>query len=62
MPGKGVKVVVNKPYRGCPVCRNNLSELMHKRENGKIWDVYECDNCGSEVWIVPFKRVLEGRR
>jgi hypothetical protein len=35
---------------------------MQKEENGKMWDVYECSNCGSEVWIQPFKKVVEGKR
>jgi DNA-directed RNA polymerase subunit RPC12/RpoP len=61
-PGKGVIVVFNKPYRGCPVCRSGLSELMKRKENGQDWEVYECSNCGSEVWVVPFKRVREGIR
>jgi len=34
-------------------------ELMDKVENGIRWKVYECKNCGSEVWLYPFKRIIE---
>ena len=46
-------------YRSCPVCRNKLSELMSRVENGVKWKVYECKNCGSEIWVNPFKRLLK---
>ncbi len=51
----------NEPYRSCPVCRGKLSRLMKRHENGYDWDVYQCPNCGSEVWIVPFKVLVESR-
>ena len=46
-------------YRSCPVCRTKLSELMERRENKVRWKVYECPNCGSEVWVDPFKRIYQ---
>ena len=46
-------------YRVCPICRSKLSELMERVEHGVKWKVYECKNCGSEVWINPFKRLIE---
>ncbi len=52
----------NEPYRSCPVCRGKLSRLMKRHENGFDWDVYQCPNCGSEVWILPFKVLVEGKR
>jgi uncharacterized protein with PIN domain len=52
-----VVVVFNKPYRGCPVCRSALSELYKKKEENVKWEVYECPNCGSEIWVDPFKKV-----
>ena len=52
-----------KPYRPCPICRNGLTVTMSKyKEQGHVWDVYECSNCGSEIWIIPFKRVVEGKK
>ena len=44
-------------YRMCPLCRNKLSELMERKENGVNWEVYTCKTCGSEVWIDPFKEL-----
>jgi uncharacterized protein with PIN domain len=44
-------------YRPCPVCKSKLSEFMRRQEGDVRWDVYECKNCGSEVWIDPFKRI-----
>jgi DNA-directed RNA polymerase subunit RPC12/RpoP len=49
----------NDKYRACPICRSRLSELMDRVEHGVKWKVYECKNCGSEVWINPFKRLIE---
>jgi uncharacterized Zn finger protein len=54
-PGKGVIPVYNDLYRSCPVCRTKLSEMMERVEHKTKWLVYKCKNCGSEVWIDPFK-------
>ena len=49
-----------EPYRPCPICRNGLKTL-HERLKAEAskWDVYGCSNCGSEIWVDPFKLVLE---
>ena len=48
------------PYRPCCICRNNLQRLHQKlATEGSKWDVYGCSNCGSEIWIDPFKKVRE---
>lgn len=52
-----------KPYRPCPMCRTNLKESEKQAQNEEgspKWVAYECPNCGSEVWIKPFARVIEG--
>ncbi len=48
-----------KLYRGCPICRSNLSELFKRHEHDHDWEVYQCSNCGSEVWVIPFKELLK---
>ena len=57
-PRKGVIAMFGKPYRGCPICRSNLSELFRRHEQDQDWEVYQCSNCGSEVWIIAFKELL----
>lgn len=52
----------DKIYRPCPVCRAKLCELMKHKENGVNWDVFECPNCGSEVWIDPYKKLRQTYR
>ena len=52
-----------QPYRRCPVCGTRLER--HKnyganyQESGRTYEVHECPNCGSEVWIAPFRRIRE---
>jgi len=48
---------MNETYRPCPMCRAKLSPLMKHKEKGVDWDVYECPNCGTEVWVDPYKRL-----
>ena len=52
----------DKAYRPCPICRTNLVEQPMSgrfKEAGRKWDIFDCPNCGSEIWIDPFKRVIE---
>ena len=43
--------------RPCPVCRARLMQIMKRRERNVDWVVYECPNCGSEVWIDHYKKL-----
>ena len=49
----------SEDYRSCPIDRSRLSPLMDRKENNVKWNVYECKTCGSEVWIHPFKRLIQ---
>jgi hypothetical protein len=51
----------DKIYRPCPICRASLSEPTKYNQNGHKWLVYECPNCGAELHICKFKKVLEGK-
>ena len=56
-------VMYESAYRACPICRNKLTLTKEKFKNaGQQWDIYHCPNCGSEIWIVPFKRIRERAR
>ena len=47
-------------YRPCPICRTKLTLAREKFEDEGIrWNIYVCPNCGSDVWIDPFRRVRE---
>jgi len=47
----------DEPYRGCPICRAKLSRLLDYKDNGRVWKMYECPNCGSEISVDPFKKI-----
>ena len=54
----------DSPYRPCPVCRNGMKPkvgMPEWQEGQKIWHCYECSNCGSEVWILPFNRIRKSK-
>jgi uncharacterized protein with PIN domain len=45
------------PYRPCPICRTHLKPVVgpEYEKNDPPWKVYTCPNCGSEIWLCPFK-------
>lgn len=47
------------PYRSCPVCNKRMKFDAERQEAGYTWKVYDCSNCGTHVWIVPFKQLLD---
>ena len=49
----------DEPYRSCPVCRSKLNKLMNYDEGKKKWKVYQCPNCGSEIYLDEFKLLKE---
>jgi len=51
----------DKVYRPCPICRTGLSEPAKYNNSGHKWLVYECPNCGTEIHLVKFKKVREGK-
>ncbi len=56
-PRGGEVMAFETPYRPCPICRTHLKPVVgpEYEKNDPPWKVYTCPNCGSEIWLCPFK-------
>ena len=54
-----------EPVRTCPIDRCRMEPvkgLDYREENGYVWQVYDCPNCTTQVWLVPFKGYCDSKR